>query len=75
MLLFLTIKKDYVAHVEDILNLKGLHNPISGSNVTAILLEGEFVLLVELHQEVSAPAAYAAGLFFEVLLNLFESCT
>ena len=35
-----------------------------GSKVTAILLEGEFCLLVESHREGSAPAACAAGLFY-----------
>ena len=38
-------------------NPKGDQNPFSGSKV------GGFVLLVELHQEGSAPAACAAGLF------------
>ena len=36
-------KIDYVAHVQDILNLKGNLNCISSSKVTVILLEGEFL--------------------------------
>ena len=55
-------KKDYVTIVKEILNAEGHLNHITGSKVTAILLNGGFCPLVELHQECSAPAACAAGL-------------
>ena len=42
---------------------------MSGSKVTAILMEGKFCLLVELHQEGSAPAVCAAGLFLGFKIN------
>ena len=48
--------------MKNFLNSEGHNNFISGSKVTEILLKGEFCLLVELHQDGSAPAAYAAGL-------------
>ena len=54
---------DYIIMIKNILNPKGHQNPFSGSKVTAILLKGRFVLLVDLHSEGSAPAAFAAGLF------------
>ena len=53
--------------IKHFLNPKGHRNPISGSKVTAILLKG---LLVELHREGSAPAAWAAGLFYNCLRYL-----
>ena len=56
-------KIDYVTQVLEILNFTGDHNRMIGSEITAILLEGEFILLLKLHREESAPAACAAGLF------------
>ena len=60
---------------------KGHPNHITGSKVTAILLNGGFCPLVELHREGSAPTACAAGLFsystWEVcrLLLMFKTLT
>ena len=54
---------DYATQVKENLSFKRNHIPIIGSKVKAILLEGEFCLLVELHREECAPAACAAGLF------------
>ena len=45
----------YVSKFKEILNLEGHQNRITGSRVTAILLNG---------WEGSAPAACAAGLFY-----------
>ena len=50
--------------IKNFLNPLGHQNCISGSKVTASLLKGEFCLLVQLHQEGSAPATCTAGLFF-----------
>ena len=61
-------KIDYVTIFKEILNPEGHPNGISGSKVTAILLNGGFFPLVELHREGSAPAACAAGLFLHVLV-------
>ena len=55
---------DYVTIFKEILNPEGHPNRITGSKVTAILLNGGFCPLVDLHREGSAPAACAAGLFF-----------
>ena len=60
-------KIDYVIVIKSFLNSKGHHNPITGSKVTAILLKGWICLLVEFHQEGSAPAACAARLFTYVI--------
>ena len=60
-------KIDYVTIFKDILNPEGHPNRITGSKVTAILLNGGFCPLVELHREGSASAACAAGLFFCVI--------
>ena len=54
------------AEVQGIPSLKGYQNRIIGSKVTAILLQGGFCLLVELHRGGSAPAACAAGLFITI---------
>ena len=51
-------KIDYVM----ILNLKGHPNRFISSKLTAILLNGQSCILVELHHEGSTPAACAAGL-------------
>ena len=51
------------------LNPEGHPNRITGSKVTAILLNGGFCPLVELHWEGSAPAACAAGLFLSSCTN------
>ena len=59
-------KIKYVKICQEILNLKGHQNCLIGSKVKAILVNGEFYLLVELHQEESARAACAAGLFFPI---------
>ena len=70
-------KIDYVIIFKEILNPEGHSNRITGSKVTAILLNGGFCPLVELHREGSAPAACAAGLFntnayfFNELYNIF----
>ena len=53
-------KIDYVKNFKGILNLKGHSNCISGSKVTAVLLNGWILTTGELHREGSAPAA---GLF------------
>ena len=60
-------KKDYVAIFMEILNPEGHQNCITGSKVRAILLNGGFCPLEELHREGSAPAACAAGLFLMAL--------
>ena len=57
-------KTNYINIFSDILNLEGHQNRWIGSKVTAILRNGGFCLLVELHREGSVPAACAAGLFF-----------
>ena len=59
----LTVADGAFSHFKEILNPKGHPNRITGSKVTAILLNGGFCPLVELHREGSAPAACAAGLF------------
>ena len=59
-------KIDYVTNLKEILNPEGHPNRITGSKVTAILLNGGFCPLVELHWEGSAPAACAAGLFLTI---------
>ena len=51
-------KIDYVTIFEEILNLEGHQNCITGSKVTAVL-----PILVELHRKGSAPAACASDLF------------
>ena len=56
-------KIDYVTNFWEIRNPEGHPNRITGSKVTAILLNGGFCPLVELHREGCAPAACAAGLF------------
>ena len=56
--------------IKNFLNNERHQNPISGSNVTAILLKGWILLLVELHWEGSAPAAWEAGLFRSVYNEL-----
>ena len=56
-------KIDYVTIFKEILNPEGHPNRITGSKVTAILLNGGFCPLVELHREGSAHAACATGLF------------
>ena len=56
-------KIDCVTIFKEILNPEGHSNRITGSKVTAILLEGGFFPLVELHREGYAPAACTAGLF------------
>ena len=56
-------KTNYIDNFSEIPNPEGHQNRYIGSKVTAILLKGSFCLLVELHQEGSAPAACAAGLF------------
>ena len=56
-------KKNYITILKEILNPEEHPNCITGSKVTAILLNGEFCPLVKLHREGSAPAACAAGLF------------
>ena len=61
-------KIDCLTIFKEILNPKGHPNRITGSKVTAILLNGGFCPLVELHREGSAPAACAAGLFSTVLM-------
>ena len=48
---------------KEILNPEGHPNCITGSKVTAILLNGGFCPLMEPHQEGSPPAACTAGLF------------
>ena len=53
-----THKIDYIEKFKENINLKGHQNRNIGSNVTAILLKGGI-----LHQEGSAPAACAVGLF------------
>ena len=58
-------KIDYITILKEILNPEGHPNRITGSKVTAILLNGGFCPLVELHREGSAPAACTAGLFFQ----------
>ena len=58
-------KIDYVKMLKEILNPEGHPMRSAGSKVTAILLNGGFFPLVELHREVSAPAACAAGFFFK----------
>ena len=50
----------YVIGIKNFLNTEGHQNFIIGSTVTAILLKWGFGLLVEFHQEGSAPAACAA---------------
>ena len=47
-------KTNYITICSEILNLEGHSNCIVGSKVTAILLNGWIMLLVELHWEGSA---------------------
>ena len=64
-------KIDYVTIFKEILNPERHPNRITGSKVMAILLNGGFCPLVELHREGSAPAACAAGLFLSHFYTLF----
>ena len=65
-------KIDHVTIFQEILNSKGYPNRITGSKVTAILLKGWILPMVELHREGSASAACAAGLFL-LLLTFYYS--
>ena len=60
-------KINYVIFFKEIINHEGHPNRITGLKVTAILLNGGFCPLVELHREGSAPTACAAGLFYKIL--------
>ena len=62
----LSHKIHYVTIFKEMLNPKGHPNRSAGSKVTAILLNGGFFPLVELHWEGSAPRACAAGLFWYI---------
>ena len=57
-------KIDYVK----ISNPEGHPNRNTGSKFTAILQNGGFCPLIELHREGSAPAACAAGLFVNIFI-------
>ena len=56
-------KIDYVPIFSEMLSLEGHPNRFIGSQVTVILVNGGFYLVVELHREGSAPAACSAGWF------------
>ena len=56
-------KTNYIDMLPEILNLEGHQNRCIGSKGTAVMLMGQFCLLVELHPEGAAPAACAAGFF------------
>ena len=58
------------------LNLEGHLNRFTGSKVTAILVNWGILPGVELHQEWSAPAACAAGLFLDTsIVRIFRMST
>ena len=57
-------KMDWFWKFLEILNLKGHPNCIIGSKVKAILLDWWVLPIVGVVSEGSAPAAYAAGLFY-----------
>ena len=61
-------KTNYIEIFSEILNLEGHQNLCIGSKVTAILMNGWILLLVELHWEGSASAACAAGFIFYFLI-------
>ena len=67
-----SLKINYVTIFKEILNPEGHPNRITGSKVTAILLNGGFCPMVELHREGSAPAACAAGLLLDKVVELVD---
>ena len=64
-------KIDFITIFKEILNPEGHSHRITGSKVTAILLNAGFCPLVELHREGSAPAACAAGLFLNYEMDFW----
>ena len=64
-------KTNYIAFFSEILKQKCC----IGSKITAILRNGWICLLVELQWEQSAPAACAAGLFYNIYSIIFSSAT
>ena len=64
-------KTNYIDILSEILSFEGHQSHCIGSKETAILLNGWILpSVVELHQEGSAPAACAAGLFWSFFHHL-----
>ena len=57
-------KKNFIAICLEILDLEVNKNDCIGSKVKEFCWNGEFCLLVELHQKGSAPAGWASDLFY-----------